>query len=256
MPGPFPGMDPYLEARDVWRGLHTQLIVEAARDLQPQLVPRYVARPEERVIVAPLDASFYPDVHIRERGGAATAVAEPSAKPDVAVPEQISVPELRLPHRFVVIRDTRDRTVVTVIEFLSPWNKTGEGREEYREKQRAYLLSDVNLVEIDLLRRGQHTIAVPEGLLGPADYRICIHRAGRDRFDVIRLTVRDPLPTFAVPVRHEDPDVLLHLGDVVARCYDGSAYAYDLDYAGEPDPPLRPEDAVWARELLAARRTE
>src|SRR5205085_853142 len=43
-------------------------------------------------------------------------------------------PGIALPHRFVAIRDARDRSVVTVIEFLSPWNKTGEGREEYRDK--------------------------------------------------------------------------------------------------------------------------
>lgn len=27
MPSPFPGMDPYLEAPDVWQDLHTTLIV-------------------------------------------------------------------------------------------------------------------------------------------------------------------------------------------------------------------------------------
>src|SRR5262249_56611335 len=68
MPSPFPGMDPYLEARRLWRGLHLQLINYTVEDLQPQLLPRYVARPEERVLLAPLDEPLEPDVNIRERG--------------------------------------------------------------------------------------------------------------------------------------------------------------------------------------------
>ena len=39
------------------------------------------------------------------------------------------------------------------------------GRGLYLRKQREILESDVNLIEIDLLRAGMHTAAVP--LLGP-----------------------------------------------------------------------------------------
>src|SRR5262249_44772589 len=108
MPSPFPGMDPYLEARRLWRSVHLGLIYNIAADLQPQLVPRYVARPEERVLLAPLDEPLEPDVNIREReaspGGGVQLLARP-ASTDAASPEIIEVPDLTIPHRFVEIRD-------------------------------------------------------------------------------------------------------------------------------------------------------
>ena len=54
----------------------------------------------------------------------------------------------------------------------------------------------------------------------------------------------------AVPLRLEDPDVVLHLGAVFALCYEEGAYAYDVDYSGEPDPPFLPGDREWARERI------
>ena len=53
--------------------------------------------------------------------------------------------------------------MVTTIEVLSPRNKTAgsEGRKLYRQKQREILSSDTHLLEIDLLRAGQHTVAAP-----------------------------------------------------------------------------------------------
>jgi hypothetical protein len=253
MPGPFPGMDPYLEAPNRWRGLDLQLINNIVEDLQPQLVPRYVARPEERVLLGPLHEAIEPDASVHETekgsGGGVHVVTRVSA-PEVTIPEIIEVPELTVPHRFVEIRDVDQQAVVTVIEILSPWNKTGRGRDDHRHKQEAVLLSDANLVEIDLLRRGQHTVAVPADRLLPSDYRVCTHRAQSRRFEVNRFGIRDPLPNVGIPLGDEDADVVLHLGDVFNRCYDTGAYAYLVEYASEPDPPLSPEDAAWASERL------
>ena len=55
------------------------------------------------------------------------------------------------------------RALVTAIEFLSPSNKTPgkRGRELYLRKQREMLDSPAHLVEIDLLRGGVHSTAVP-----------------------------------------------------------------------------------------------
>src|SRR5436309_1645946 len=43
MPSPFPGMDPYLESRNLWKGVHDSLVYRMLEDLQPQLQPRYLA---------------------------------------------------------------------------------------------------------------------------------------------------------------------------------------------------------------------
>ena len=52
--------------------------------------------------------------------------------------------------------------VVTIIEFLSPSNKSpGSDREQYLRKQREVCSSEANLVEIDLNRFGIHALAFP-----------------------------------------------------------------------------------------------
>jgi hypothetical protein len=53
-----------------------------------------------------------------------------------------------------------------------------------------------------------------------------------------------------VPLRAPDPDVWLDLQDVLHRVYDLIGYA-DYVYSITPQPPLHPEDAKWAEELVA-----
>jgi hypothetical protein len=249
-------MDPYLEAGNLWSGLHLQLINGIVEDLQPQLVPRYVARPQQRVVLGALEDPIGPDVLVEEREPApwagGTLVAARPAADEIAVPEFIEVPELIVPHRFVRIVEAGTLQVVTTIEVLSPWNKVGRGREQYRRKQERVLLTDVNLVEIDLLRRGAHAVAAPAERVAPSDYRVCIHRAGARGFHLLRFGLRDPLPNVGIPLRADDEDVVLHLGDVFTRCYDTGAYQYLVDYGRDPEPPLPADDAAWARDLLAA----
>ena len=61
----------------------------------------------------------------------------------------------------IIDRESGNR-VVTVIEFLSPSNKSpGPNREQYLRKQREVCSSSANLVEIDLNRFGTHTLAFP-----------------------------------------------------------------------------------------------
>ena len=238
MPSSFPGMDPYLEDHRRWQSLHFEIIYNIVQDLQPQLVPRYLATPEQRVLLAPLDNPLIPDMAVT----------------DVTAPEIIEAPELTHPHRFVAIRDLKTHEFVTAIEVLRPRNKTGRGLEEYREKQSGALVGDANLVEIDLLRRGYHVVAVPAARLEPSDYCVSVHRARSTQFEVIRFGVRDPLPNVAIPLRRGEQDAVLHLGEVLRRCYDVGAFVYRIDYSQDPDPPLTANNAAWARELLAERQ--
>jgi hypothetical protein len=66
--------------------------------------------------------------------------------------------------------------------------------------------------------------------------------------------VRDPLPDVSVPLDPGVPDVMLSLRQCLDRVYADSRYAEDLNYAEAPNPPLRGPDAIWARELIAARQ--
>lgn len=85
---PFPGMDMFLEMQ-VWRDFHTNLIIAMQKHLNGLLLPRYVARVEERVYMEHSDLyaarSIYPDVSIiresseqrAESAGSGPKVLEP-----------------------------------------------------------------------------------------------------------------------------------------------------------------------------------
>jgi hypothetical protein len=171
--------------------------------------------------------------------------------------EPLIVPILHEPktERFIEIREAgTGGRVITVIEIVSPSNKQrGTGRELYLQKQEDLRAAGVNSVEIDLLRTGSYTLAVPEGDL-PLEYRtpyrVCVWRAAHPlQYEVYRVPVRDQLPTIRIPLRNSDDDVRLDLQSLLDRTYDPGAYD-DLDYTLEPDPPLSSGDAVWADERL------
>jgi hypothetical protein len=114
--------------------------------------------------------------------------------------------------------------------------------------------SDVHLLEIDLLRGGEHTVAAPRDRVarrGLYDYLISLSRAGqRDRCEVWGVPLQQRLPRIAVPLTDNDPDVIVDLQALVSRCYDAGGYARRLDYRLEPAPALREADAAWADALL------
>ncbi|MGQ9550641.1 MAG: DUF4058 family protein [Roseiflexus sp.] len=257
MPGPFPGMDPYLESRVLWPDVHQSLITYSRDALQPLLRPRYHARIGERLYVIPSRRTIYPDVTVVQRRlatisdeGGGTEVLTADAPVVLLVPPE----EVREP--FIEILDlSQGGQVVTVIEVLSPANKTpGEGYDLYRRKQEEVLASATNLVEIDLLRQGTPSLAIPVHYLNPYrpwHYVVSVSRAGqRERFEVYLRSVRERLPRVAIPLRAPDQDTVLDLQAVFARCYEQGAYADLIDYRIEPEVPLPPEDAAWADELL------
>ncbi len=86
------------------------------------------------------------------------------------------------------------------LELLSPANKTqGEERDLYERKRLWVLSSNVNLVEIDLLRAGQPMPVRGNG--HPAAYHILVSRAvTRPLADLYYFSVRDPIPNFLVPL--------------------------------------------------------
>jgi Protein of unknown function (DUF4058) len=68
-------------------------------------------------------------------------------------------------------------------------------------------------------------------------------------FEVYRVPLAARLPVIAVPLRPSDPDVPLNLEAILQQCYRNGGYD-DIDYRGEPDPPLSAEDAAWADTLM------
>lgn len=257
MARPFPGMDPWLEHPAIWPGVHQRLITYISDAIQPRLGPRYYVDIGERVYLELADRSVYPDLvmvetHPRGRVGPAVGTLQADAPVRVHVAEQV---ELREP--FLEVREThRGERVVAVIEVLSPANKRpGAGREVYQRKQADVLASDAHLVEVDLLRGGEPSVALPPGA-GPASaYRVVVSR-GSDRSarEVYPFGVQDRLPRVGLPLLPPDPDAVLDLPAVLEQVWERGAYAQRLSYEQEPLPPLGASEAAWARERLASWR--
>ena len=129
----------------------------------------------------------------------------------------------------------------------------------YIQKQDEILSSPVHLVEIDLLRRGQWTVAIPEALARfgrQFDYIVSVSRAGeRGFFEFYPIRLQDRLPRIAIPLAGDDPDAVADLQALLDRVYDRGRHRDLVDYACDPVPPLAPEQAAWARDLLARRRS-
>lgn len=162
-------------------------------------------------------------------------------------PQQIPFPAVeKEKHRFLEIRDRRNRRLVTVIELLSPSNKTpGPDRDDYLSKRTQYQLAGINLVEIDFRRGGTRPGPPP---IPPCDYYAGVIRQ-KSVLDFWPIRLREPLPEIPIPLSPPDADVPLDLQEVLHRTYDAAGYAKYI-YQETPDPPLRDDDAAWAGEIV------
>jgi hypothetical protein len=249
-------MDPWIESQR-WVQFHFEFVGEAARQLVPLVRPRYEIAPEQRIYVersfgedqGPIRSDFAVLEHYAEKrevslASAATAVASPATY-------TLPMPEERR-EAYLVIRDRRDMHVVTVIEVLSPTNKSprADGRELYLRKRLSILESRTNLVEIDLLRGGRRLPTVER--LRPADYYVFVCRgARRPQADVYAWGLRQSLPAVPIPLAPDDREVTLDLQAVFNRVFDDFGYDYALDYRQPVHPPLREADALWADTCLS-----
>lgn len=262
MPSPFPGMDPYLEDPGGWLDIHGRLITYLGDDLNQALAGRYVARAQERVVVeVPLDRArnIFPDVSLVARGTRRSRAGR-VALAEHDEPVVVHSPTTEFHEAWIEIRDRTGRRVITVIEVLSPSNKArgSDGREQYLKKQREVIESQVHLVEIDLLRAGEWTLAVPEAdarTVSPFDYLVSISRASdRARYELYPIPLEQCLPRIAIPLAGKDPDVVADLQSLLGRCYDRGQYRATIDYRRPPTPPLSPRQARWAAKVLRAPR--
>jgi hypothetical protein len=273
MPSPFPGMDPYLEAPDIWPDFHDALAATIRnvlnRTLPRPYYARLVMRPEIGIVGEEPPGRIVPDVAVvrpslPEAGsrGAGSAVAD-RARTDLSPSVRMRVLNEPLRHHFVEIRDgARGHALVTLIEIASPSNKRpGPDRRSYEAKQQDILQSDTSLVEIDLVRAGERLIGGPliieaAGRLEPRpDYLVGVSRAWERGpkldYELFPIRLEDPLPCIPVPLREGEPEVPLDLQYVFNQVYAGGPYARGaVDYGVPPDPPVRPELADWLSGCL------
>jgi hypothetical protein len=255
-------MDPYIEQRDLWADFHNDLAAEIRAQLNQQIQPKYFARNTRYVTYDILEIEsraavdrhgIYPDIGVWQvqpapEQASTTAVVTP------APVESLVAYEIPFRQHNVEIRDVETRSLVTVIEILSPVNKRPghEAYQEYQRKRRDILRSPAHLLEIDLLRAG---IRPPlESPVPPAPYYVVLSRATRrPRVEVWPIQLADRLPTLPVPLLEPDPDATLALDVLVAAVYGRGAYGAEIDYRQPPPGPLSESEAAWVEQLLERR---
>jgi hypothetical protein len=151
---------------------------------------------------------------------------------------------------YLEIRETGTNYVLTVLEILSPTNKRpGRGRRLYEDKRLEILATRTHLVEVDLIRSGE-----PMPLINHAqesDYRILISRGDRrPNATLYPFGVRQPIPTFPLPLKTDDQEPQVDIGQILHDLYDRASYDLRLDYTSDPTPPLSAAEAAWAKQLL------
>jgi hypothetical protein len=149
---------------------------------------------------------------------------------------------------YLEIRSLADKKLVTVIEMLSPSNKQpGGDRQTYLQKRRDILKTDVNLVEIDLLRGGPR---LPLDGMPDCDYCVLVGRATeRPKVGIFPIALRERLPSVPIPLSEPHGDAMLDLQKMLDLAYDRAGYAQYI-YERQPEPRLRPDDAEWAKQFV------
>jgi hypothetical protein len=260
MPSPFPGMDPWLERPGLFPDLHDSLIGYLRDALGSALPEGYAARGANLVWVED-DQRRKPDVGIfgdsPSEGGDSAAGIYSELGMVAVLAEPIAEPWTET---YLEILDIEGDRLVTALEILSLSNKTGSdrGRGAYLQKQGEFRRTGVNLVEIDLLRGGLHTTAVPKAdlaRLGRPDYHVRITLAGESpRHEVKPIRLADRLPRIAVPLDPGVPPVVVDLQPLLDRAYDLGRYQRSVRYSTVvPVPPLTPEQQAWAEGILQSK---
>jgi hypothetical protein len=264
MKSPFPGMDPYIEARGLWEDFHHKLIADIEKALSRLLPEQYSARLGERAYIALVSDEMSQIEHYEMRGDITVVASLPPSwtpavtlnSPRVAVDESVEmVPLQRVEFRepFVEIRAfDSDRTLITTIEVLSPSNKRrgSKGWDVYQRKRNAHLSGAANLVEIDLLRGGTRMLMATPWPESPYALLVC-RKSLTAQCRAWPATYAAPLPVIPIPLAHPDPDIELSLQPMIDSIYIRTKYSKDIDYGQGCVPPFAPAEEEWFRKRLA-----
>jgi hypothetical protein len=227
MPTPFPGMDPYLEHPKLWGYFQHQVLACLYQILLPGLVDRYRARVGNRTYTSEmaLFTSIIKEEHAEE---------------------------------FIEVRNRADGRLVTLVEVVSPANKTTPaGRQAYLDHRKAAVGQRAGIVEIDLVLQGKPTLTFARDGLPDYDYAVTVTRpTAPDRYEIYTATLQKRLPKFKVPLAPDDRDALLDLQAAFSRAYDLGNFAASIDYKCPPpaDVPISDTNTAWLDLLLKAAK--
>ncbi len=225
MPSPFPGMDPYLEAEKIWPAFQHQLVACLYQALLPGLVDRYRARVGQR---------------------------------RYTTEEALFTSVIREDHEeeFIEIRQRSDSRLITLLDIVSPANKTtAAGRQAYLEKRKEAKNARANLVEIDLIMQGLPLLDYSREGLPEWDHAVTVTRAAQpDRHEIFTATLQKKLPKFRLPLAGDDRDTVVDLQAAFTRCFDQGGFLAQLDYKRDPATKLTDIDRRWLHDLLQQQK--
>jgi hypothetical protein len=254
MPSPFPGMDPYLEVPPFWNDLHATMIGVIKGTLQKLVPAQYAVWSDVYVWLHEPDAATRrgrPDDFLTSRASTGRA----GALANLPAPSTAILPAVRREgNKYLKIKEVEGDRVITVLELLSPANKTpGDEYDAFLAKRNDYLATKTNVVEVDLHRTGKR-MPMGEPAPPPADYYAFVSReADFPHTAIWPFSVRDRLPEIAIPLKPEDGFIMLPLQACFDAAYDQGPYRKVVDYTRPPRGPLKNDDAAWAEALFIKR---
>jgi hypothetical protein len=214
-------MDPFLEQEKLWPLFQHHLISCLYQTVLPGLVDRYRARVGQRRYTTEqaLFTSIIREDHEEE---------------------------------YIEVRQRGDGRLVTLIEVVSPSNKTTpEGRKAYLDKREECRAVRCNIVEIDLVLQGRPMLEYSRDGLPEWDYAVTVTRATQpERHEIYTATLQKKLPRFRLPLAHDDRDTVLDLQATFTRCFDQGDFVSLIDYKREPSIRLSDERRSWILDYL------
>ncbi|HEX5269014.1 MAG TPA: DUF4058 family protein [Gemmataceae bacterium] len=243
MKSPFPGMDPYIEACDLWGDFHSHLIEKIYDQISEALPRGYIARVAKRSYIVLVESEekeeqeFIPDVKVLGPRGGRPGSSKREAPATAALAEEDEPVSLRafveveFAERFIDIYEKPpSRRLVTSIEVLSPSNKVrgSKGWKLYLRKRQAFLLGKANLVEIDLLRGGTRMPMLDPWPDSPY-YLLVAREQWAPSCRVWRASFDRPLPPIPLPLNTPDPPIRVSLQPLVDAIFEVARYDEDID---------------------------
>jgi len=250
----FPGVDPFLEDPAFWRDFHESFIIYARDAISGMLPDSYDVRIDERINLMGAsgqpDAQILPDLTLsRDEQSALWSSGASGTAPGVAEP--VTIPVMMLDEEresFLEIIHRPTRELVTVLELLSPTNKTGAGYHDYLTKRNSVLREPVHLVELDFLLGGKR-LPMRRALPPGECFAIVSRHHTRPDAEVYAWSLRVPLTAIRIPLRAPDPDLILNLAAIYEETFRRGRYERSLRYGQPLQAPLPPAAAEW----IAAR---
>lgn len=223
MASAFPGMDPFLEHEAVWPHFQHHLVSCMYQTILPGLVDRYRARVGQRCFTTEhaLFTSVIQEDHEEE---------------------------------FIEIRQRNDSRLITLIEIVSPTNKTTKtGRDSYLQKRNEARDLRANIVEIDLVLQGTPMLESTRTNLPEWDYVVTVTRAAQpERHEIYTSTLEKRLPRFRLPLATDDRDTVVDLQATFSRCFEQGDFRNRVNYKNPPVGKFLEPHRQWIQEYLSS----